>query len=89
MPLYEYKCTQCGEQIEIIQKLSDPPYSHCPKCGGAMRKLHSAPALQFKGSGFYKTDYASSKPASNEGSDSKSDSKSEAKSDTPKTKTSD
>ena len=89
MPLYEYKCTQCGEQIEIIQKLSDPPYSHCPKCGGAMRKLHSAPALQFKGPGFYKTDYASSKPASNEGSDSKSDSKSEAKSDTPKTKTSD
>ena len=75
MPLYEYQCTKCGERLEIIQKLSDPPYSHCPKCGGDMRKLISSPAIQFKGSGFYKTDYAS-KPA-----ESKSDSKSESKSD--------
>lgn len=61
MPLYEYECTQCGERVEIIQKISDPPYTHCPKCGGAMRKLISSPAIQFKGSGFYKTDYAASK----------------------------
>lgn len=75
MPLYEYQCTKCGERIEIIQKLSDPPYSHCPKCGSDMRKLISSPAIQFKGSGFYKTDYAN-KPA-----ESKSDSKNESKSD--------
>lgn len=78
MPLYEYECTKCGARLEIIQKLSDPPYSHCPKCGGAMRKLLSSPAIQFKGSGFYKTDYADkSRPKSSESSDSgsKKDSK--------------
>ncbi len=79
MPLYEYACQKCGERIEIIQKLSDPPYSHCPKCGGEMRKLISSPAIQFKGSGFYKTDYAS-KPAPKDGSgESKSDSNSKSK----------
>lgn len=77
MPLYEYQCVNCAERVEIIQKISDPPFSHCPKCGGAeMRKLVSSPAIQFKGSGFYKTDYASSKseskPAST-ASESKSD----------------
>lgn len=78
MPLYEYECGQCGERVEVIQKLSDPPYSHCPKCGGDMRKLFSSPAIQFKGSGFYKTDYASPKSGSSESkksSESKSDSK--------------
>lgn len=79
MPLYEYACQQCGERMEIIRKLSDPPYKHCPKCGGEMRKLISSPAIQFKGSGFYKTDYASKpKPESGE-SAAKSDSKSESK----------
>ncbi len=73
MPLYEYACPKCGERIEIIQKLSDPPYTHCPKCGGEMRKLISSPAIQFKGSGFYKTDYA--KPAKSETKESKPDSK--------------
>ena len=62
MPLYEYECKQCAKRVEIIQRVSDPPYTHCPKCGGQMRKLISSPAIQFKGSGFYKTDYAS-KPA--------------------------
>jgi len=76
MPLYEYLCSQCGERSEILQKLSDPPYTHCPKCGGEIRKLISSPAIQFKGSGFYKTDYAS-KPAPPE---TKSESKSESKS---------
>ena len=90
MPLYEYKCEQCGERVEIIQRVSDKPYSHCPKCSGEMKKQISAPAIQFKGSGFYKTDYASSKPsASSEGksetkSESKSESKSETKTDTKK-----
>jgi len=80
MPLYEYECTKCGERLEILQKISDPPYSRCPKCGGQMRKLLSAPAIQFKGSGFYKTDYAKSESKS-EKSESKAESKTEAKSD--------
>lgn len=58
MPLYEYKCQTCGERVEVIQRVSDPPYTHCPKCGGEMRKVISAPAIKFKGPGFYKTDYA-------------------------------
>lgn len=60
MPIYEYHCKQCDEKTEIIQNISDPPFTHCPKCGGEIRKLISSPAIQFKGSGFYKTDYASS-----------------------------
>lgn len=79
MPLYEYECTKCGERVEIIQKMSDPPYSHCPKCSGAMRKMASSPAIQFKGSGFYKTDYGSKSSESK--SETKSESKSESKSD--------
>ena len=69
MPLYEYQCQACSERVEVIQRHSDPPYAHCPKCGGDMKKLQSAPAIQFKGSGFYKTDYSSSsKPDSKSGS---------------------
>ena len=59
MPIYEYQCTKCNERTEVIQKFTDPPYAVCDKCGGDVRKLMSAPAIQFKGSGFYKTDYAS------------------------------
>ena len=58
MPLYEYQCDACGHRFEVIQKFSDPPLETCPKCGGAVRKLQSAPAFQFKGSGWYITDYA-------------------------------
>src|SRR4051794_37085947 len=58
MPLYEYACEACGHKFEKIQKFSDPLESQCPKCGGAVRKLMSSPAIQFKGSGFYITDYA-------------------------------
>jgi putative FmdB family regulatory protein len=58
MPLYEYQCDACGHRFETIQKFSDPPLTECPKCGGAVRKLQSAPAFQFKGSGWYITDYA-------------------------------
>ena len=80
MPLYEYQCQTCRERVEIIQKLSDPPYGVCPKCGGEMKKLFSSPAIQFKGSGFYKTDYASgsSSSKSETKSESTSDSKSES-----------
>ena len=58
MPLYEYECDACGHRFEKIQKFSDPPVDTCPKCGGAVHKLMSSPAFQFKGSGFYITDYA-------------------------------
>jgi putative FmdB family regulatory protein len=77
VPLYEYECLNCKERVEIIQKFSDPPYSICPKCGGEMKKLFSSPAIQFKGSGFYKTDYASGSSGSTAKSDSKTESKSE------------
>ncbi|HVR38081.1 MAG TPA: FmdB family zinc ribbon protein [Thermoanaerobaculia bacterium] len=80
MPLYEYECKQCRERVDILQKMSDPPYAHCPKCGGDMKKLFSAPAIQFKGSGFYKTDYASPQKSDTSSSESKSETKSEAKS---------
>jgi putative FmdB family regulatory protein len=83
MPLYEYQCTNCGERVEILQRINDPPHGHCPKCGAEMRKLLSAPAIQFKGSGFYKTDYASKSAASSESkSETKTETKSEAKSET-------
>ena len=58
MPLYEYECDVCGHRFEKIQKFSDPRLDKCPKCGGAVRKLQSSPAIQFKGSGWYITDYA-------------------------------
>ena len=57
MPLYEYQCESCESRFEKIQKFSDPPVEECPKCGGKVRKLPSSPAIQFKGSGFYITDY--------------------------------
>lgn len=72
MPIYEYQCTKCNDRTEVIQKFTDPPYAACTKCGGEVKKLASAPAIQFKGSGFYKTDYASAS--------SKADTKSEGKS---------
>jgi putative FmdB family regulatory protein len=58
MPLYEYECDKCGHRFEVIQKFSDPLVDSCPKCGSAVRKLMSSPAIQFKGSGWYITDYA-------------------------------
>ncbi|MGE3275995.1 MAG: FmdB family zinc ribbon protein [Vicinamibacterales bacterium] len=58
MPLYEYQCEACGHRFEVIQKFSDAPLDTCPKCGGRVGKLLSSPAIQFKGSGWYITDYA-------------------------------
>lgn len=58
MPLYEYQCEKCGHRFEKIQRMSDPPPDACPACGGAVHKMQSAPAFQFKGSGWYITDYA-------------------------------
>ena len=83
MPLYEYKCENCGEVFEIIQKFSDTPLTTHEKCGGTVHRLLSAPALQFKGSGWYVNDYAKSGASPNKnGSDAK-DAKSDGKSDSP------
>jgi putative FmdB family regulatory protein len=58
MPLYEYQCESCAHRFERIQKFSDPPVETCPSCSGRVKKLLSSPAIQFKGSGWYITDYA-------------------------------
>jgi len=63
MPLYEYQCDACGHRFEVIRKFSDEPLEGCPKCGGHIQKLISAPAFAFKGSGWYVTDYAKKDPA--------------------------
>ena len=68
MPLYEYECEACAHRFEVIQKFSDAPISVCPKCGGAVQKLLSSPAIQFKGSGFYLTDYGRGTGSKSEGS---------------------
>jgi putative FmdB family regulatory protein len=58
MPLYEYQCESCGVRFEVIQKFTDEPRDACKACGGKVRRLLSAPAIQFKGTGWYITDYA-------------------------------
>ena len=82
MPLYEYECGSCAHRFERIQRFSDPLVDACPKCGGAVRKLISSPAIHFKGSGWYITDYAkksgsvessSSSSSKSEGGDTSSD----------------
>src|ERR1700686_4736211 len=81
MPLHEYECKKCGHRFERIQKFSDPPVKKCPECGGKVEQLLSAPAVQFKGSGWYVTDYArksSGSSASGSDSGSKSDSTSDS-----------
>jgi len=60
MPIYEYKCEQCGDVFEVRQKFSDKPLTKHATCGGAVHRLISAPALQFKGTGWYVTDYGKS-----------------------------
>ena len=82
MPLYEYQCEKCGHRFEKIQKFSDKMVKKCPECGGKVEQMISAPAVQFKGSGWYVTDYANKSrvpPAESGGSDSKSDNKKDEK----------
>ncbi len=96
MPLYEYKCSKCGHEFEKIESYSAPETRRCPKCGRRAKRLISSPAVQFKGSGWYVTDYGSRKtagdgakteqPASVEAktdakADSQGDSKADSKSD--------
>lgn len=85
MPLYEYQCDACGGRIERIRKFSDPPLDEpCPTCGGHLTKLLSSPAIQFKGAGWYVTDYAKSGSSGGSKSDSagRSESTTESKSET-------
>ncbi len=89
MPLYEYQCKKCGHRFEKIQKFSDKPVKKCPECGGPVEQTISAPAVQFKGSGWYVTDYAKKSSASSTESgskDSKESKKDEKKSDITTTK---
>jgi putative FmdB family regulatory protein len=95
MPLYEYACHRCGKTFEVRQKFSDEPLTVHEGCGGEVERLISAPALQFKGTGWYVTDYArksgtnggsgksESKSESSKSESSKTDSKSESKPSTP------
>ena len=80
MPLYEYACDACGHRFERIQKFSDPLVTVCPSCGGAVRKLISSPAIQFKGAGWYVNDYAKAGAKSNDSTsgDSKAETKKES-----------
>ena len=96
MPLYEYECESCGKRFERIRKFSDPPIETCVSCGGPVHKLLSSPAIHFKGTGWYITDYARKNTPSSDGgkatigeaakTESKSETKSESKTE-PKSET--
>ena len=82
MPIYEYRCSKCGEIFEAFQKISDKPLSHCKFCNAQVERLISQSSFQLKGSGWYLTDYARKRQASAAGaSDTKPEAKSEAKPD--------
>ena len=92
MPIYGYRCSNCGHEFEIQQRMSDQPLKACPKCQGKLNKILYPVGISFKGSGFYTTDYGSGKSAaaassngaakgSEVSSDSKAETKSESKSD--------
>jgi putative FmdB family regulatory protein len=85
MPLYEYECEACGQRFEVIRKFSDPPLDVCKQCGrGPIRRLPSSPAIQFKGSGFYITDYPKTGDAGRadkQSAEQKQDAKSDAATD--------
>ncbi len=72
MPIYEYECIPNKHRFEVIQKFNDPPVSHCTVCGEPVQKLLSSPAIQFKGTGWYVTDYAKKSGSSESASTEKS-----------------
>lgn len=84
MPIYEYQCEQCGARTEVLQRVGAPPIGACESCGGEMKRLVSAPAFQFKGTGWYVTDYAGKGGAGN----GTGAGKAAAKTDSPKSETS-
>ena len=78
MPIYGYRCSQCGHELEVLQSMSDPPLQVCSECGGPLRKLLYPVGVQFKGSGFYSTDYKGGGSSTNgDSSSGDSDSSSE------------
>ena len=81
LPLYEYQCVKCGKKTEKIEGVAGPHLKKCPHCGGKVERLQSAPAIQFKGSGWYVTDYAGKSSARESGSSDSSSSEKADKSD--------
>ena len=87
MPIYEYRCSACGREHEVLQKVTEPPLTECPSCGKpGMQKLLTAAGFQLKGSGWYATDFkgGAKKPEEKKPADAKSDSKNDSKTDTKK-----
>jgi putative FmdB family regulatory protein len=76
MPTYEYRCRECGEQLEVVQSFSDDPLTECPRCSGPLRKVFNSVGISFKGSGFYKNDSRSKSSSSSASSGSSSSSSS-------------
>ena len=87
MPIYEFECKKCKAHIEVFQKVSDKPPTKCRKCGGKLERKISAPAIQFKGSGWYVTDYAKTTKSDKSESESTSDAKTSDKPDKTEKKT--
>lgn len=81
MPTYQYACTSCGAQLEVVQKFSDDPLTECPECAGRLRKVFSAVGVVFKGSGFYRNDSRDSKAKSGSSTSKPESGSSETKSD--------
>jgi putative FmdB family regulatory protein len=75
MPTYQYRCTDCGQDLEAVQKFSDAALTECPNCGGSLRKLFNAVGVVFKGSGFYRTDSRTTKGDGDGGSTDKGERK--------------
>ncbi|MDO5066426.1 MAG: zinc ribbon domain-containing protein [Propionibacteriaceae bacterium] len=88
MPTYQYRCTACGNELEVVQKFTDAALTTCPACQGSLRKVYNAVGVVFKGSGFYATDSrksnSASKPAESKPADSKPTAKTETKATTSK-----
>ena len=75
MPTYQYRCTECGEDLEAVQKFSDPALTTCPTCGGQLRKVFNPVGVVFKGSGFYRTDSRNGSKSRTDGDSGSSDKK--------------
>ena len=84
MPLYEYECTKCHRRTEKIETVSGPHLKKCPHCGGKVESVLTAPAIQFKGTGWYVTDYAGKKSADSDSQSSPKDSSKDSAKDSPK-----
>lgn len=81
MPTYQYRCRDCGEELEVVQSFTDKPKTKCPACKGSLRKVFAAPGISFKGSGFYKNDSRSGSKSGGTASSATGESKAESKRD--------